>query len=182
MQGNGYETREWGGGVLPVGACFNSCKLGGKKSIQSTSPDVKLTTNYQYNHEIYNGQDGMLHNTSNSISQPNSFQLLKQLTVCCWKVKSTHNIKSRSSQIQILPLAVCFSIHSSFIMLLHRKVNESFIFLSFFQCYYFKLKCNIKVEQEMAIQHLTVLRKKKFPSAMLQLCCVIVKGWIKSIR
>ena len=149
----------------PSALVSTSANLGKKKSIRSTSPDVKLTTNYQYNHEIYNGQDGMLYNeTSNSISQPNSFQLLKQLTDCCWKVKSTHNIKSRSSQIQILPLAVCFSIHSSFIMLLHRKVNESFIFLSFFQCYYFKLKCNIKVEQEMAIQHLTVLRKKKkFP-------------------
>lgn len=31
--------------------------------------------------------------TSNSISQPDSFQLLKQLTVNCWKVKSTHNLK-----------------------------------------------------------------------------------------
>jgi len=44
--------------------------------------------NYRYNQEIYNGQEIALNNeTSNSISQPNSFQLLKQQTVYRWKVK-----------------------------------------------------------------------------------------------
>lgn len=56
---------------------------------------------------------------------------------------------------QYYPWQFVFLFIALFIMLLHRKVNEFF----FFQCYYFKLKCNIKVEQEMAIQHLTVLRK-----------------------
>lgn len=127
---------------------------------------VNLTANYRYNHEIYNGQmkcwimkQATLFHSQIVFSYWNNWQFIAGR----WNKLIISNRGIHRPRYS--PWQFVFSIHSSF----HHAVTPKGQWIFLFQCYYFKLKCNIKVEQEMAIQHLTVLRK--FPLQCYNLLC-----------
>lgn len=137
--------------------------------------DVNLTTSYQYNHEIYNGQmKGWL------MEQASLFH--RQIVFSYWN--NWQFIARRWYKPIILNWGILRSPYHLwqyvflFIALSSCCYTERSMNFFVFSVIIFKLKCNIKVEQEMAIQHSTVLRKKKNSLCNVTTCCVIVKGWI----